>query len=233
MDTNFRLNLFLVVILFIIYCFSESDLKVEKFQDSNKEKNKIEKPPPKEEDILEEEEREEKEVDVNADYLNRTKALETKYTNKSENSIETMNQYQKSLKTLGAISQTAETQAQKSLNDAINIANGNNKEKKEPERTSIIKKESDYTKKLHNGKSEFINTKSLNGRENNPPNNLPIPQDMNTTNYGLFNKHNLPPSSRPNVIDIFDNTESFVESEIMQHNLGGDGHVFIPKLEIY
>ena len=172
----------------------------------------------------------EKEEIVNArnDYLKKTAALEKKYTSNSESSIETMNQYQKSLKSLSSVSKSAETQAQKSLNDAINTANGNNKEQKEPKKTSIMGDVSDYTKRINS--SQFINTKSLNSRENNPPNNIPLPQELNNTRYGLFNKYNLPPSSRPNVIDIFDNTDSLNDNVIKQDELSGNGNIFLPKL---
>ena len=101
----------------------------------------------------------------------------------------------------------------------INLASGNDSNKKENnnniENDSIVGISNDYLAKFNeiknnNNKDSFVNTSN-----------------------GLFNKHNLPPSSRPNVIDIFDATEPFVESEIVQHSFEGDGNIFLPKVYVY
>lgn len=205
MDTNFTLNLVLVSILLIIYFFSESDFKSENFENVDSESNESNK------------------------VKNKIEQLSAVYNKKP-----TLNAEVK-IKKLQKETEKALREASKEAEaDLKKIQPPKNKSKKKKDKNSIIRDSNYYTKKL-NKKNEFtntneiINSESINSRENNPAKNLPIPQNLNTTYYGLFNKHNLPPSSRPNVIDIFESTPS-KGNETTQQNIGGEGNIFIPKL---
>jgi hypothetical protein len=201
MDTNFSLNLFLVAVLFILYCLRESDFKTENFQNNSNEKIESE--------ALEAEAPE-------SELTKKIKKIEQKYQSKTVPALSNASkQYQAAL--IDAQNE-ADAQAQEDL-IKINLASGNNSKKKEnntnSENDSIVGTSNDYLAKFNeiknnNNKDSFVNTSN-----------------------GLFNKHNLPPSSRPNVIDIFDATEPFVESEIVQHSFEGDGNIFLPKVYVY
>lgn len=85
----------------------------------------------------------------------------------------------------------------------------------------------------NNNSNNTNNSNNINNmNQNNNNNNLKDFSDENNEEYGLFNKYNLPPSSRPNVIDVFSSTQPFVESEIEQYKFTSNGNVFLPSLQI-
>ena len=207
MDTNFNLNLLLVLILAIIYCFSESDFKTNNFKNYSNDNFQ--------ETVKSEEE--------TSDLNKRFNDLEKKYKNKPLPKNNKMDEYQ---------NQLMEAQKEAELEAEKSTSNTSNKKKKVKKTTNTIIKSSSYYVKLSGSNDSFVDTESLDSKQNNPYNNLPQPQNLNTTSYGLFNKHNLPPSSRTNVIDIFNTTEPSVESEIVQHSFEGDGNIFLPKVYV-
>jgi hypothetical protein len=217
MDTNFSLNLFLVLVLVVLYCFRESDFKTDNFQNYSIDNFK--------ETVKGEEER--------SDLKTKFKELE-KYKNKPTPGLS--KNYQNIQEQLLEAQSDADSQAQADL-EKINLASGNNSKKKIKKNNNTIIKSSDdvvtiFNKKKASFTDSFVDTESLDSKQNNPPNNLPQPQNLNTTSYGLFNKHNLPPSSRPNVIDIFNTTKPSMESDIVQHSFDGNGNIFLPKVYV-
>lgn len=212
MDTNFNLNLLLILILAILYCFRDSDLKSDNFENFliDNFQNTVES--------------EEETSDLNKKF----NELEKKYKNKQPPKNNKMDEYQ---------NQLMEAQKEAELEAEKSTSNTSNKKKKVKKNSNTIIKPSNYYVKQASSNDSFVDTESLDtefldSKQNNPPNNLPQPQNLNTTVYGLFNKHNLPPSSRPNVIDIFNNTEPSMESDIVQHSFKGDGNIFLPKVYV-
>lgn len=208
MDTNFNLNLLLVLILAILYCFRDSDYKTDNFVNYSIDNFQ--------ETVKSEEETSELDKRFND--------LEKKYKNKPLPKNNKMEEYQNQL-------MQAEKEAELEI-EKSNLNTSNKKKKVKKKNNNTIIKSSNYYVKKASFTDSFVNTESLDSKQNNPPNNLAQPQNLNTTSYGLFNKHNLPPSSRPNVIDIFNNTEPAMESDIVQHSFKGDGNIFLPKVYV-
>ena len=205
MDTNFNLNLLVVLILAILYCFRDSDFKTDNFENYSRDNFQ--------ETV--------KSEDETSDLNKRFNDLEKKYKNKPPPKNNKMEEYQNQL-----------MEAQKEAELEAEKTTSSNKKKKVKKNTNTIIKSSNYYVKKASSTDSFVDTESLDSKQNNPPNNVPQPQNLNTTSYGLFNKHNLPPSSRPNVIDIFNNTEPAMESDIVQHSFKGDGNIFLPKVYV-
>ena len=226
MDTNLNLNLFLVIVLAILYCFKESDLKnIENFE--NNSKNDFQ------DGVTSEEEKTELEL--------KFENYEKRYRNKKNPKNDKMKEIQMQLV-------KAQNEAELAAKNATSN-NSNKKKKVKKDRNTIIPSSGEFVKKFNKGTIENF-VESENFESENANYNI-LPQIINNTRYGLFNKHNLPPSSRPNVIDIFDSTESteatdsIVEEEILgvsnisqktkdilTHKFKEEGNIFIPNLTV-
>tara|TARA_Y100000389_G_C17334422_1_gene449863 strand:+ start:159 stop:854 length:696 start_codon:yes stop_codon:yes gene_type:complete len=229
MDTNFTLNLFVVSILLIIYCFRERDIKLENFENKDNKNNKDNK------------DNETNKNNKNNKNNKDNKDNETNESNNANNKIKQLSAIYSEKTTLESSKKIPKLQKQteQALEKANKEAEADlkkiqppKKKSKKKDNNSTIPEAKHYINKL-NKKNEFMNTneiinsESINSRENNPAKNLPMPQNLNTTYYGLFNKYNLPPSSRPNIIDVFESTSG---NETTQQNIGGEGNIFLPKL---